>query len=165
MLSTLFAVAAAASLALPLGANAQINVPDDNRLVQEGGILRYPITVSSGGSPVKNVTRRQNDIGLTSRQTGSFYSIDISIGTPGESVSVNFDTGSSELWVNPVCSKSYDPTYCATFGRFTGSTTLQNSGHSGQIQYGTGYVDFNYVYDHISIGCECCSPFYPPLKT
>ncbi|CAM1510670.1 Fc.00g010050.m01.CDS01 [Cosmosporella sp. VM-42] len=146
MRSSLLALAAVPALGQIL------DIPDDNRMVQEEGLLRFPLKVSKGAPAVKNLTKRQNDVGLTSQQTGFFYSIDLSLGTPGQSISVNFDTGSSELWVNPVCSKSNDPEFCESFGRFGASSTFVDLNTAGGVTYGSGYVDFEYGYDFVSVG-------------
>ena len=146
MLPPLVAIAA-----LPLAAYA-LDIPDDNRMVQQDGILRFPMKASVG---LKSVGKRQDVSSLASRQTGSFYSIDLVLGMPGQTVSVNVDTGSSELWVNPECSTSYNPAYCESFGRFTESTTFHKTQNTGYIPYGTGFVDFAYGYDYVGVGCEC----------
>ncbi|KAH6887104.1 aspartic peptidase domain-containing protein [Thelonectria olida] len=146
MLSTLFSLAA-----LPILAQA-IKIPDDNRLVQEPGLIRFPLRVTEGAPILTNITKRQNDVDLKSQKTGNFYSIDLVLGTPGQKVSVNFDTGSSELWVNPICSKSNDPDFCNSFGRFTQSSSFASLGVQGSVTYGTGYVDFDYGYDYVALG-------------
>ncbi|PNP53373.1 hypothetical protein THARTR1_06067 [Trichoderma harzianum] len=104
------------------------------------------------GARSKHLHRRQDSADLLAQQTGYFYSIQLEIGTPPQAVSVNFDTGSSELWVNPVCSKATDPTFCETFGRYSNSTTFVDTQTPGGIKYGTGFVDFNYGYDYVQLG-------------
>ncbi|PNY25485.1 Secreted aspartic proteinase, partial [Tolypocladium capitatum] len=148
MLSTLLAALAA----LPLAAPALVGFPADNLLVQQPGLIRYPITVSEGAPFKNNVFRRQNDVDLVSQKTGYFYSIQLNIGTPPQAVSVNFDTGSNTLWVNPVCSKSTDPKSCESFGRFDGSDTFVDMHKSGSVRYGTGQASLEYGYDYVQIG-------------
>ncbi|KAL3957372.1 hypothetical protein ACCO45_007950 [Purpureocillium lilacinum] len=147
MLSTLLSLAA-----LPLATYGLLDLPMDNRMVQQPGLIRYPISVSKGAESKNRVVRRQNDVGLKAQKTGFFYTIEIQIGTPPQPVSVNFDTGSSELWVNPVCSKSTDPKFCESFGRFNGSQTYTDLHRNGSIRYGTGRADLEYGYDYIQIG-------------
>lgn len=149
MWSALLSLAAVPALAQAFG------IPDDNRMVQEPGLLRFPLAVSEGAPIVKNITKRQSDISLESQQTGWFYTIDLVMGTPGQTVKVNFDTGSAELWVNAQCETSSDPEFCATFPRFTGSSTLVDLQSQSTITYGSGSVDIEYAYDFVSIGGEC----------
>lgn len=137
MLSTLF-LAALPALAYAL---------DD-------GIIRYPIRASPGAPIVKGVTRRQNEVALQAQNTGLFYSIDVTMGTPGQTITVNLDTGSQELWVNPVCDKSNDVSFCESFGHFGESSTFTSINVTGGLVYGTGYAYYNYGYDFITIGCE-----------
>ncbi|PTB42197.1 uncharacterized protein TrAFT101_008706 [Trichoderma asperellum] len=145
MRSTLYALAA-----WPLAAQA-LEFLDDNKNVEEGGIMRYSITASKGARS-KHLHRRQDSAELQSQETGYFYSIELEIGTPPQAVSVNFDTGSSELWVNPECSKATDPAFCESFGRYNASKTFYNTKANGGIKYGTGYVDFVYGYDYVQLG-------------
>lgn len=145
--------------ALPLAAQAmdtanKLAFADDNRMVQLPGILRYPVEAKQ--IPVSKHTKRQNQVGLDNERVGLSYLIDLEIGTPGQTVKVAFDTGSSELWVNPDCSTSGDVEYCQSFGRFRfdESESLVPLGTTNHIQYGLGEVDFDYVKDFIGIGCE-----------
>lgn len=147
MRSTLYALAA-----WPLAAQA-LEFLDDNKNVEEGGIMRYSITASKGARS-KHLHRRQDTAELQSQETGYFYSIELEIGTPPQAVSVNFDTGSSELWVNPECSKATDPAFCQSFGRYNASKTFVDTKANGGIKYGTGYVDFTYGYDYVQLGCK-----------
>ncbi|RFU73371.1 secreted aspartic ase [Trichoderma arundinaceum] len=147
MRSTLYALAA-----LPLAAQA-LEFIDDNQPSSQDGILRYSITASKGATS-KHLRKRQDVADLKSQQTGYFYSIELQIGTPPQAVSVNFDTGSSELWVNPVCSKATDPAFCETFGRYNESKTFVDTQSPGGIKYGTGFVDFGYGYDYVQLGAS-----------
>ncbi|TFB04532.1 Aspartic proteinase MKC7 [Trichoderma ghanense] len=144
MRSTLYGLAA-----LPLAAHALEFI--DDAIAQQNGIMRYTLTTSKGATS-KHLHRRQDSADLQSQQTGYFYSIQLEIGTPPQAVSVNFDTGSSELWVNPVCSKATDPAFCKTFGQYNLSTTYVDAKAPGGIKYGTGFVDFNYGYDYVQLG-------------
>ncbi|PTB78484.1 acid protease, partial [Trichoderma longibrachiatum ATCC 18648] len=144
MRSTLYGLAA-----LPLAAHALEFI--DDTVAQQNGIMRYTLTTSKGATS-KHLHRRQDSADLLSQQTGYFYSIQLEIGTPPQAVSVNFDTGSSELWVNPVCSKATDPAFCKTFGQYNASTTFVDAKAPGGIKYGTGFVDFNYGYDYVQLG-------------
>ncbi|KAJ3464753.1 hypothetical protein MRS44_009539 [Fusarium solani] len=118
----------------------------------DDGIIRYPIRASPGAPIVKGVTRRQNEVALQSQNTGLFYSIDVTMGTPGQTITVNLDTGSQELWVNPVCDKSNDVSFCESFGHFGESSTFTSINVTGGLVYGTGYAYYNYGYDFITIG-------------
>ncbi|KAL7790916.1 aspartic peptidase domain-containing protein [Trichoderma ceciliae] len=145
MRSTLYALAA-----WPLAAQA-LEFIDDNQSDQQSGIMRYTLTASKGVTS-KHLHRRQDSADLHSQQTGYFYSIELQIGTPPQAVSVNFDTGSSELWVNPECSKATDPAFCESFGRYNASTTFVDTKADGGVKYGTGFVDFTYGYDYVQLG-------------
>ncbi|KAM4056345.1 eukaryotic aspartyl protease [Hirsutella rhossiliensis] len=137
---------------LPLVVHALSGIPADNQMVEMPGMIRYPITVVDGAPAKDRVFRRQNDVGLAPRKLGFFYSIEVKLGTPSQAVSVNFDTGSDELWVNPTCSKSADPAFCQNFGRFNGSQTFVDVKRNSTINYGTGFANLEYGYDYVQIG-------------
>ncbi|KXJ89458.1 aspartic peptidase domain-containing protein [Microdochium bolleyi] len=73
----------------------------------------------------------------------------------GESqvVDVLLDTGSFELFVNPVCSKSDVPDLCDSFGRYNASESSKSKalGSSFSIQYGGGSASGEYYKDSISL--------------
>ncbi|KAG6000194.1 hypothetical protein E4U54_001511 [Claviceps lovelessii] len=145
MVSALLSLAA-----LPLVAQA-IKIPMDNKMRQEPGLVRYPITVNRAPSR-HNLQRRQQEVATHAQQSGFFYSIELQVGTPPQAVSVNFDTGSAELWINPVCSKSSDPAACQSYGRFNGSQTFVDTNVTNRVNYGTGFAQLEYGYDYIQIG-------------
>ena len=66
------------------------------------------------------------------------------------------DTGSYELWVNPICNRSPDPTLCGKFGRYdpTRSSTVHNMTGSFKAVYGTGEAAGLYYADYVKVACE-----------
>ncbi|GAO16866.1 uncharacterized protein UV8b_06873 [Ustilaginoidea virens] len=137
--------------ALPLAALA-IELPLDNQLAQQPGLIRYPITVTPGAPHKNSFLRRQVDVAVRPEQSAFFYSIELQFGTPPQPVSVNFDTGSAELWINPVCKKSNDAAFCEKLGRFNGSQTYVDLKFANRINYGSGYAQLEYGYDYVQIG-------------
>ncbi|KAH7318373.1 aspartic peptidase domain-containing protein [Stachybotrys elegans] len=135
-----------------LGMSAAATLPRQVHAANTPGLLHFPITVSQGAPIVKNMTKRQSDVATSAQQIGYFYTIDLVLGTPGQVVTVNFDTGSAELWVNPLCRSASDPGFCESFGRFNDSSTFEELGMRGHVRYGTGYVSFEYGTDYISLG-------------
>ena len=88
----------------------------------------------------------------------------MSIGTPGQSVKVDVDTGSNELWVNPDCHDAKlaqeQVQECEKDGRYNQhnsfSASKENISSSGllfgtTIQYGMGNVHLGYIRDRVSI--------------
>ncbi|PHH63393.1 hypothetical protein CDD81_5994 [Ophiocordyceps australis] len=138
--------------ALPLVAQGFVGSSAQDGIIQRPGLVRFPLAVSQGGPSKSRLRKRQGQSDLTAQKHGFFYSIQIHMGTPPQPVSVNFDTGSDELWVNPVCSKSTDPAFCQSFGRFNGSQTFVDLKRNGSIQYGTGFAELEYGYDFVQIG-------------
>ncbi|KAF5675778.1 aspartic-type signal peptidase [Fusarium heterosporum] len=143
MLSALFLAAAVPALASAFDLSTDTS-PD--------GLIRFPLKVSTGAPVVKGVTKRQNEVALESQQNGFFYSIDVTLGTPGQQVTVNLDTGSAELWVNPDCDKAQQPSFCSGFGHFGESSTYVDLKTTGGVVYGTGYAYWNYGYDNVVVG-------------
>ncbi|KAF8978165.1 hypothetical protein BGZ46_006762 [Entomortierella lignicola] len=68
------------------------------------------------------------------------YFIDVDIGTPAQTTSLLFDTGSSTLWVSNV---QYDASK---------SKSAKDLKFSNELQYGSGNVSIEYYKDKVSIG-------------
>lgn len=134
---------------------AALALSSDTNVVQQHGLIRFPVIPQAQSVPAvaANNTRRQITLGSTVHQS-TYYTIPLVFGTPGQSVPVLIDTGSSELWANPTCSKSGNPTLCASQQRFTYSTTLVDLGALGSINYRSGYASFVYVSDYVGVGSE-----------
>jgi hypothetical protein len=89
--------------------------------------------------PASNSKR---DAFLTQLQNQDFfYTTEVVIGNPGQTVTVLVDTGSSELWVNPDCSTastSDQEAQCESFGQYDPSASRDAQGPFGseRIDYG-----------------------------
>lgn len=120
------------------------------------GVLRFPLKASLRIPSENNdtVSKRQTQVPAENQLTGTLYTVDVSIGTPGQTVSLRVDTGSAETWINPICSSSYNPQLCTESGRLTASSSLTDLYTDGTVQYYDGYVNFRYYYDFFSIGCR-----------
>ncbi|KAH7324290.1 aspartic peptidase domain-containing protein [Stachybotrys elegans] len=115
---------------------------------QHDGIISYPLKATTA----RNISKRQIEIGVENGLDGVLYTIDISVGTPGQTVAVQVDTGSEELWVNPECASSIDPAFCQSTGRFTQSTTLVDLITRGGKQYPLGNAEWEYGLDYVGVG-------------
>jgi hypothetical protein len=89
--------------------------------------------------------------------------ISVNIGTPPQPVFVQLDTGSFELWVNPLCSglAGADASFCATVGHYDTalSSTATSLGAGKTLQYGIGSANITYFKDDIALdGLGMCPP-------
>jgi hypothetical protein len=78
------------------------------------------------------------------------YIGNVTIGTPGQSFRVVFDTGSANLWVPGVSCNDYG---CQGKAKYNSkkSSTYQSNGESISIQYGTGSMDGFLDADNVGI--------------
>ncbi|XP_041083914.1 gastricsin-like isoform X1 [Polyodon spathula] len=79
------------------------------------------------------------------------YSGVISIGTPAQSFYVQFDTGSSNLWVASTYCSSQACTNIPLFNP-SQSSTWSSNGQTFSLQYGTGSLTGVFGYDTVTIG-------------
>ncbi|KAK4216607.1 acid protease [Rhypophila decipiens] len=124
------------------------------------GFLSFPIQQTQRDKP--RVSRRQVDDISAPLFNVSYvgYLIELSIGTPGQSVKVAIDTGSDELWVNPDCNDrellATQRQECLANGRYnaarstTSSTDKVIGPPTETIQYGIGSVEMEYTTDNIA---------------
>lgn len=131
---------------------ADLATADDNAAVELPGLLRFPVQAVETAEDIASLDKRQIGSDIVNQLRGFSYTIPLKIGTPGDEVSVVFDTGSSVLWVNPSCSNATKTAQCESFGRFSKSSTLQNLNTTGGVKYGTGYVKYDYVNDYVTLG-------------
>lgn len=104
--------------------------------------FRLPVASTKRGSGQGSVANSPED-------SDSEYISTISVGTPAVSLPMDFDTGSSDLWVmGPKisgASKTYDPS--------SSSSATEMTGSSWQISYGDGSSSSGDVYkDKVTIG-------------
>ncbi|KAF2668184.1 acid protease [Microthyrium microscopicum] len=122
------------------------------------GLIRVPVVTVDAAEVQNNVT----DSGISKRQStadldnfgGSFYLITLSLGSNSQSAMVQLDTGSVELWVDPICASSQSPDFCNALPRYdpTTSTTSHNLQTQFGIQYGSGSVQGTYYTDTVASG-------------
>ncbi|KAJ1131867.1 hypothetical protein NDU88_010199 [Pleurodeles waltl] len=134
-------------LCLALSAEALIRIP----LKKFSSIRR---TLSDGGIPLKELDfgggqEEEQNVGLNSGTTGypekltnymdAQYYGEISIGTPPQTFTVIFDTGSSNLWV-PSVKCSFFNIACWVHKRYNSdsSSTYEKNNTDFAIRYGTG---------------------------
>lgn len=95
-----------------------------------------------------------NQIALSNRQ--NLYAINLKVGTPAQNISVQIDTGSSDLWF-PVTGSdlcNLQSSECTTFGSYdTRSSTLKNLRQTFSISYVDGTkIRGTFVTDNIKVG-------------
>ncbi|KAG8705493.1 Type I transmembrane sorting receptor [Ceratobasidium sp. 394] len=94
-------------------------------------------------------TEKRQSEPLTSHEDSSYWTGPISLGTPGKEFQMNFDTGSTDLWV-----PSVDCASCGSHPQYdpSQSSTSEQTGESAQLTYGDGSSASGPVYlDTVSI--------------
>ncbi|TLS21434.1 uncharacterized protein PpBr36_10126 [Pyricularia pennisetigena] len=84
---------------------------------------------------------------------GYEYMVDVTVGTPPQNLSVIFDTGSDQTWLNPQCIAMSHQAICVASGSYNSSqsTTAKNLSSEFSIIYGSGTVEGWYMRDTVSI--------------
>ncbi|ORX40467.1 aspartic peptidase domain-containing protein [Kockovaella imperatae] len=97
--------------------------------------------------PARSTSTR---IGLTDWISGGMdvlYYGGLNIGTPAQQLTVDFDTGSADLWLPVDCDECTSEQFDAD-----NSQSYSNTGEDFSIQYGTGSVSGTLAQDSVSIG-------------
>ncbi|TLD32962.1 hypothetical protein PspLS_00027 [Pyricularia sp. CBS 133598] len=84
---------------------------------------------------------------------GYEYMVDVTVGTPPQNITVIFDTGSDQTWLNPQCVGMSHQAICVASGSYNSSQsiTARNLSSEFSIIYGSGTVEGWYMRDTVSI--------------
>jgi len=87
---------------------------------------------------------------------GKTWPASVEIGTPPQPVSIQIDTGSSDLWVGPTCSTSGSVTFCQSYPVYDphASSTALDTGYQMDLAYGEGSCSGEYWLDNVILGGE-----------
>ncbi|KAJ9155711.1 hypothetical protein NKR23_g2007 [Pleurostoma richardsiae] len=121
--------------------------------------------------PVRTGTRHIRAPGLSRRafspvnftKSADYYTVLLSIGTPPQKISVELDTGSADIWVNPICANAGplpgSTEECEAAGIYDPSAAVpvqSSSTVTGQSLVGfgpfAGDAVLNYYHDVVSLG-------------
>lgn len=134
------------------------------------GVMRFPLFRGDIKPNVKLAKRDDGSVSISLKNTVSYFSTVLQIGSDQQNVVVQVDTGSSDLWVmdssNPYCSSvdgkatNYDVEAslqipCSSDAMFdhTKSSTFQKNDTAFGINYGDGsFANGTFCYDTVSFG-------------
>ncbi|KAI0471838.1 secreted aspartic proteinase precursor, partial [Xylariaceae sp. FL0804] len=119
--------------------------------------LKYGKEVPAGlrqtlGWNAKN-KREEGDVTTVPQEYDSEYLTPVSIGTPAQVLNLDFDSGSSDLWVFSTLTSSSDVDGQTTYDPDSSSTSSLLKGETWSISYGDGSSSSGVVYtDVVTIG-------------
>ncbi|KAI0601438.1 eukaryotic aspartyl protease [Biscogniauxia sp. FL1348] len=109
--------------------------------------------VQSAGASNGTTSQANGEVAATPQMFDSEYLCPVSIGTPPQTLNLDFDTGSSDLWVFSSETPSIQVAGQATYNIEQSSTAQLVDGASWAISYGDGSSSGGNVYtDVVSIG-------------
>ncbi|KAI2642489.1 aspartic peptidase domain-containing protein [Xylaria nigripes] len=119
--------------------------------------VKLPVihSTSHGYAKVYENKRDLTSVPLAKRSDIAYYAR-LNIGTPAQSVSVQLDTGSFELWVNPDCSNLQnfpDLDFCEAGGHYdpSSSSSVVKLPDEKNLTYGIGSASIRYVRDTVGL--------------
>ncbi|KAH8899082.1 acid protease [Thozetella sp. PMI_491] len=125
--------------------NGFVNISDHE------GCIHMPIIHSTN---TNYFSKRAVEVQLANRSDVAYYA-QLDIGSPAQSVFVQLDTGSFELWVNPDCTtvSGSDARFCQGVGQYdpSKSSSAQSLGTGKVLTYGIGSANITYFRDTIAL--------------
>ncbi|QRW23991.1 aspartyl protease [Rhizoctonia solani] len=169
MLTSVVLAAAFAATAVsgsPIAEDRTISIPLHKRgspLNKDGKII--PSALARQVAKVQNKAKRQAEP-LIDEEDDLLWAGTITIGTPGQSFLIDFDTGSADLWVP---SSSCRTSGCSPHKKYTASSSSTSKSQSGSfsIQYGDGSTASGPIYsDTVTVGgLSVTSQYFSPVTS
>ncbi|CAL3965066.1 unnamed protein product [Diplocarpon coronariae] len=137
-------------LAGTLSCYTAASIPRPKNVTVGLGYISLPVIAvnNTGGS----IHKRQNDVDIFNTDLGTVYLVHLALGTPPQPVYLLLDTGSSETWVDPDCTKvssAHQKAECNGFPKYDpySSSTAYDVGYRFDLAYGKGTASGEYLLD------------------